>query len=76
MAWVPAEMWFTALTLHTPAVALGYDLSIDGGGPIAPGLPPASGSRWTWLVVAALGILAAGLGAVLWRPAPPPMDTA
>jgi Uncharacterized protein conserved in bacteria (DUF2330) len=76
MAWVPGKMWFTALTLHTPAVALRYDLSIDGGGPVAPGLPPAGGSAWTWLVVAVLGIMAVGLGAVLWRPAPPPMDTA
>jgi hypothetical protein len=78
MAWVPANMWFTALTLHTPAVALRYDLSIDGGGPIAPApaVPAASGSRWTWLVVAVLGIAAVGLGTVLWRPAPPRMDTA
>jgi hypothetical protein len=76
MAWIPAKMWFTALTLHTPAVALRYDLSIDGGGPIAPALPLASDSRWTWLVVAGVGILALGLGAALWRPAHPRLDTA
>jgi uncharacterized protein DUF2330 len=77
MAWVPATMWFTALTLHTPAVALRYDLSIDGGGPIAPRLPSAAGgSPWTWWVVALLAILAVGLGAVLWRPAPPRLGTA
>jgi uncharacterized protein DUF2330 len=76
MAWVPARMWFTALTLHTPAVALRYDLSIDGGGPIPPALPPAGDSRWTWFVVAVMGVLAVGLGAVLWRPAPPRLGTA
>jgi hypothetical protein len=76
MAWVPGRMWFTALTLHTPAVALRYDLSIDGGGPIAPALPPANGDPWTWLGFAVLGIAAVGLGAVLWRPAPPRLGTA
>jgi hypothetical protein len=77
MEWVAPKMWFTALTLHTPAVALRYDLSIDGGGPIAPRPPsPAGDSPWTWWVVAILGTLAVGLGAVLWRPAPPRLGTA
>jgi Uncharacterized protein conserved in bacteria (DUF2330) len=76
MAWVPPTMWFTALTLHTPAVALRYDLSIDGGGPIAPTPPSAGGSPWTWWVVVVLGALAVGLGVVLWRPVPPRLGTA
>jgi hypothetical protein len=77
MEWLPPSgMWFTALSLHTPAPALRYDLSIDGGGPIAPVPLSAGDSPWTWWVVAALGALALGLGAVLWRPAPPPLGTA
>jgi hypothetical protein len=75
MAWVPPKMWFAALTLHTPAVALRYDLSIDGGGPISPAPLSAGDSPWTWWVVAALGALAVGLGTVLWRPAPPRLGT-
>jgi hypothetical protein len=79
MEWLPQSgMWLTALSLHTPALALGYDLSIDGGGPVAPEplAAPAGDSRWTWLVVALVVILVAGLGVRLWRPAPPRLGTA
>jgi hypothetical protein len=29
MNWVPSQMWFTYLKLHTPASSLGYDLAIS-----------------------------------------------
>ena len=79
MAWVPhGGMWFTALTLHTTADAIDYDLSIDGGKPTSePGSPivPVT-PMWTWWLVAA--VAAAGLGAIwlLWRPAGRPLRMA
>jgi hypothetical protein len=76
MGWVPSTMWFTALTLHTPALALHYDLSIDGGGPIAPALPVPGDPRWVWLVIGALAIPSAGLAWKLWRPSGPSMRMA
>jgi hypothetical protein len=77
MEWLPSHgMWFTALTLHTPALALHYDLSVDGGGPIGPIGAPAGDSPWTWWAVGMVGVLAIGLGARLWRPVPPRLGTA
>jgi hypothetical protein len=58
MSWLPSSgMWFTALSLHTPARAVGYDLSINGGGPHGLSVPPAvPAATWMWwLAVAALG---------------------
>ena len=75
MRWLPARgMWFTALTLHAPARALSYDLSIDGGGPphAIPFVPAAlSTSPWTWLIAATVGLVAAGAIWMLWKPARP-----
>jgi Uncharacterized protein conserved in bacteria (DUF2330) len=74
MEWVPAKMWFTALSLHTQARTVSYDLSIDGGGPPRPVLPagPVSGDpAWTWWVVALVIVAGAGLGWRLWRAAEP-----
>jgi hypothetical protein len=78
MNWVPPRgMWFTALSLHTPALALHYDLSIDGGGPVAPAPTTVPrDSRWVWVLVGVLGILAIGMGMAMWRPAPPRLGTA
>jgi hypothetical protein len=77
MGWVPETgMWFTALSLSTPALALHYDLSIDGGGPIAPAVPVPGDAVWTWWLIAAVTAAAVGLGAFLWRPAPPRLGTA
>jgi hypothetical protein len=72
MEWLPAEgMWLTAMTLHTPAGELGYDLSIDGGGPpLASVLAPA-GWRWTWWLAAVAGVMGAIVLMALWRPSPP-----
>ncbi len=72
MEWLPAEgMWLTAMTLHTPAGAIGYDLSIDGGGPPRASVLAPAGSRWTWWVGALAGVLGAIALMALWRPAPP-----
>jgi len=62
MSWLPARgMWFTAITLHTPAVALTADLTVGPGSPV-PGPSPA---RWMVPLAAAaliLAMVAAGLG--------------
>jgi hypothetical protein len=72
MSWVPAKgMWLTALSLHTPAGRIGYDLSIDGGGPPNPSVLVPQGSQWTWWVAAVAGVLGAAALMALWRPAPP-----
>jgi uncharacterized protein DUF2330 len=50
MRWLPTSgMWFMAMTIHTPAVNMRADLSIDGGG--LPASVPASSGRasWAWL---------------------------
>lgn len=78
MEWLPTHgMWFTALSLHTPALALRYDLSIDGGGPIEPfRAPVAPDAPWTWWVIGILAVAGIGLGARLWRPAGRRLGTA
>ncbi len=61
MNWVPSSgMWFTALTLHTTAPTVNYDLSIDGGGPApsTPGYPIPVGFSWPLWLAPALGGLA------------------
>ena len=64
MAWVPhGGVWLTALTLHTTAGTIAYDLSIDGGRPTGgPANPVLPDPIWTWWLVAAVGIV--GLGGV------------
>ncbi len=73
MKWLPAKgMWFTALTLQSPAKALGYDLSIDGGGPPAAprfSIPIETTSGWVWALIVSLGIGGAVGMWLLWRPA-------
>jgi hypothetical protein len=68
MGWLPSSgMWFTAITMNTPAAAIQADLAIDAGGPPAHDLP--SPSEWRWLLP--LVVLAAGMivvaGAVAGR---------
>lgn len=73
MKWLPAKgMWFTALTLQSPAKALGYDLSIDGGGPPAApkfSIPIATTPGWAWALIVSLGIGGVVGMWLLWRPA-------
>jgi uncharacterized protein DUF2330 len=72
MGWLPTEgMWLTALSLSTPAGALAYDLSIDGGGPPRLSALEPAGSQWTWWVAGVIGVLGAMALMALWRPAPP-----
>jgi hypothetical protein len=66
MAWLPAHgMWLTALNLHAPAGTIHYDLSIDGGAPVAPVAPAVSGTLsqhvpgWIWAAsISPLALLA------------------
>jgi hypothetical protein len=64
MSWLPASgMWFTAISMNTPAAAIGADLAIDSGGPF---LEAASASEMTWLVplvALALGLVVIGAAA-------------
>lgn len=72
MEWLPEKgMWLTALSLSTPAGALAYDLSIDGGGPPRLSALEPAGSQSTWWVAAVIGVLGAVTLMVLWRSAPP-----
>jgi Uncharacterized protein conserved in bacteria (DUF2330) len=72
MSWLPSKgMWLTAMSLHTPARSLGYDLSIDGGGPPWPAVLAPQASRWIWWIAAAAGMVGAIALLGLWRPAPP-----
>ncbi|HEY3210553.1 MAG TPA: DUF2330 domain-containing protein [Actinomycetota bacterium] len=72
MSWLPTEgMWLTALSLHTPAGRLGYDLSIDGGGPPRLSVLVPHGSSLVWWVATLAGVLGAIALLALWRPAPP-----
>lgn len=72
MSWLPAGgMWLTALSLHTPAGRIGYDLSIDGGGPPRPDVLVAHGSPWTWWLASVAGVLGTIALMALWRPVPP-----
>jgi Uncharacterized protein conserved in bacteria (DUF2330) len=74
MRWLPASgMWLTAMSLHTHAINVVNDLSIDGGGP--PGAvasaTKAAADRWAWWLVGGLVLGAAAFGATLWRPVTP-----
>jgi Uncharacterized protein conserved in bacteria (DUF2330) len=69
MGWVPASgMWLTALSLDTRAATIGYDLSIDGGGPNPHGIPSPTQPApliptWVWwLGIGLLGVI--GWGAI------------
>ena len=76
MKWVPRDgMWLTALTLHTTAQTIDYDLSIDGGGPPRSPLAP-SAPWWTIWLAASVAVLGLGTLLVLWRPARPPLQAA
>lgn len=73
MKWLPAEgMWFTALTLQTPAKTLAFDLSINGGGPPAAprfaALPLSTTPGWAWALIVSLGTLGLVGMWLLWRP--------
>jgi hypothetical protein len=66
MKWLPSHgMWFTAITMNTPAVAIQADLAVDSGGPFA-GVPAPSDSRWVIPLVVGLGGLML-LGAMAGR---------
>jgi hypothetical protein len=73
MKWLPAKgMWFTALTLESPTKALGYDLSIDGGGPPAAprfSIPITTTPGWAWALILSLGLGGVVGMWLLWRPA-------
>ena len=73
MKWLPAKgMWFTALTLETPAKTLAYDLSIDGGGPPAAprfAIPISTTPGWAWALIVSLGLGGMVGMWLLWRPA-------
>ena len=72
MSWLPSTgMWLTAMSLHTPAGRIGYDLSIDGGGPPRPSVLVPHGSMGPWLLATLVGVLGAAALMALWRPAPP-----
>jgi len=74
MEWIPSQgMWLTAVSLHTLASAITYDLSIDGGGPPASVVPStaASNGRSIWLLIGGLLPVAVAFGRILWRPAGP-----
>jgi hypothetical protein len=64
MSWLPASgMWFTAISMNTPAAAISDDLAIDSGGPF---LDAAPASEITWLVplvALLLGIVMIGAAA-------------
>jgi hypothetical protein len=76
MKWLPSQgMWFTAISLHTAAKNVIYDLSIDGGGPAAL-RGPVAGSMWTWWAVGAIAVLALVAAVAMWRPARPRLGTA
>ena len=75
MKWLPAQgMWFTAISLHTAARNVTYDLSIDGGGPALLQSVAASSSL-TWWAVAGIAALALLAAVMLWRPVPPRLGT-
>lgn len=67
MSWVPASAYFTALHLSAPAGSVDYDMSIDGGQPVAARRPaPAPfNNSWLWWLVA--GALSTGAMLTLWR---------
>jgi uncharacterized protein DUF2330 len=72
MSWLPKDgMWLTAMSLHTPAGRIGYDLSIDGGGPPRPSVLVPHGSMLPWLLATLAGVLGAAALMALWSPAPP-----
>jgi uncharacterized protein DUF2330 len=75
MRWLPTSgMWFTAMTIHTPAVNMRADLSIDGGG-LAASIPASSGrASWAWLWwIATAGLMTVAVFAAnLGTPAPRP----
>lgn len=71
MEWLPESgMWFTALSLRTPAEAIADDLTIDHTGWLRDGVP----SRLTWMLVLATGSMMAMVvvGAMGGRSAPRP----
>jgi hypothetical protein len=77
MEWVPSGgMWLTALTLHTTAQTIDYDLSIDGGGPPRPALAAPTTPWWGGWLAASVAVLGLGTLWLLWRPARPPLRTA
>ena len=78
MGWLPTKgMWLTAMTLHTKAWTVNYDLSIDGGGPpLAAGVAAVPGTPgWVWLAIAMLGAVTVGVWLV-WRPDRPTLRPA
>src|SRR5436309_4397257 len=57
MSWIPTKgMWLTAMSLHTPASEVTFDLSIDGGGP-AGLVTRATSSSWSWWLVGVVTVL-------------------
>jgi hypothetical protein len=65
MGWMPSSgMWLTALTMVAPASSIGYDLSINGGGPEAASAaaPERPNAVWwpLWIMVGAAGLLIVG----------------
>jgi hypothetical protein len=66
MSWVPTRAYFTALHLSSPAGSVDYDLSIDGGQPVAAIQPSRTtpSKAWVWWLV--VGSLSAGAVATIW----------
>jgi hypothetical protein len=76
MAWVPRNLWLTALQLHAPAGTIGYDLSVDGARPAEANsaAPSRPGNPWWALVLAGAMTMTMVLVVVpFWRPRARPM---
>jgi hypothetical protein len=78
MAWIPhGGLWLTALSLHTTAGTIAYDLSIDGGRPTGgPAVPVMPDPIWTWWLAVAVGVVGLGLIRILRKPGAAPLRTA
>lgn len=81
MRWLPRSgMWFTALSIHTPAGNIRSDLSIDGGGPTAPSqpvvVPNDGGTMWSIWMASMVALAGVALVWLLWRPVRPPVSPA
>jgi hypothetical protein len=64
MTWLPSSgMWFTAVSMNTPAAAIEADLAIDSGGPVDNVASPSAWKWWLPVMVLLLGMLVVGSAA-------------